>query len=267
MKTIIVYFAAILLLFSCSTTPKGVLPEKKMADVLYEMYLADACNTVKNYGANIDSTKRQSYRYILHKYDVSVAEFDSSTVWYSAHPDKQEHLYDRLTLQMQKLQKDVNVRKYKQITPVLTENDTVEVWQMPRRFDFTTGFIHNKVNFHFDRNLFHKGNGFLLTYRLKLNKEDKAEGNKFLLKVAYSGKTDSLVSYAKKDGQWRSYRVFMPLSPKTEAMTIDGWLLECKGNNMTQSAVITDVHCYRIAYATHKGGKTSRSWWQKIFSK
>ncbi|MBP1639730.1 MAG: hypothetical protein H6Q17_1313 [Bacteroidetes bacterium] len=268
MKKLLICFSAVLLLFACNSTPKGVLSEKTMTDVLYDMYLADACNTVKGNVANIDSAKRQSYRYILHKYNVSVADFDSSMVWYAVHPQTQSDVYDKVNLRLQALLKDVNAGKYKQIIPVLTENDTVDVWPMSRRFDLTAGTLRNKVLFHFDSNQFKKGNALLLTYKLKLNKTDQASGNRLKIKVTYSGKTDSLVSYARKDGIWRHYRVYMPISNKLTLNSIDGSLLECSGNDKHQSAIIDDIRSYRIAYANaKKHNQSDKSWWQKLFSK
>jgi hypothetical protein len=245
-----------------------VLSEKKMTNLLYEMYLADAYNALKGTAGNIDSAKRQSYRYILHKYNVSVADFDSSTVWYAVHPDKQSIVYDNVNLRLEKLLKDVNAGKYKQIIPVLTENDTLDVWQMSRRFEMTAGTFRNKIPFSFNSNQFSKGTGLLLTYKLKLNKADQASGNRLRLRVNYSGKMDSLVSYARKDGAWRSYRVYIPISNKLTLNSIDGFLLECTGNDVHQSAIVDDIHCYRITYANAKKlNQPDRSWWQKIFSR
>jgi hypothetical protein len=268
MKKLLLYISMVCLLLACNSTPSGVLSEKKMTNLLYEMYLADACNVVKGTVGNSDSVKRQSYRYILHKYKVSVADFDSSMVWYAAHSDKQSKIYDNVNLRMEQLSRDVNAGKYKQIIPVITENDTLDVWQMSRRFEMTAGTFRNKVPFNFNSTHFPKGTALLLTYKLKLNKEDKASGNRFRIRLNYSGKTDSLVSYARKDGIWRTYRVYMPISNKLTLNSIDGSLLECTGNDIHQSAIVDDIHCYRITYANAKrSNKPDKSWWQKIFSR
>jgi len=268
MKKLFVYLSTVCVLLACSSTPKGVLSESKMTNLLYDMYLADACNMQKSNGGSVDSAKRQSYRYILHKYNVSVADFDSSMVWYAIHPEKQTHIYDNINLRLAKLLKEVNAGKYKQIIPVLTENDTVDVWQMPRRYELTAGTFRNKISFYFGNNQFQKGNALLMTYKLKLNKADQASGNRLRIKVTYAGKTDSLVSYARKDGIWRRYRVYLPISNKLSLNSIDGSLLDCTGNDVHQSAIVDDIHCYRITYVdATKAHRANKSWWQKLFSK
>lgn len=263
MRKFLIYFSAVLLLLSCSSKSKGVLSEKKMTNVLYEMYLADACNSIQGSISNVDSAKRQSYRYILHKYDVSVADFDSSMVWYSIHPEEQEQLYEKVTLKLQKLQKDVNAGKYKQKIPTLTENDTIEIWQMPHRFDLVNSMVRNRIPFHFGHIQFKRGNALLMTYRLKVNKADQGTDNKLLIKISYAGKTDSLVSHARKDGIWRNYKAYLPLSSKMDVIAIDGWILACSGNDNHQSAIVDNVHCYRITYVTaSRGNKAQKHWWQ-----
>jgi hypothetical protein len=248
-KRIEFYIIAVSFLFSCTSHPKGVISEKKMTNVLYEMYLSDAVNGIKNQ-ADLDSAKRRSYRYILHKYDVSAADFDSSMVWYASQPDKQERLYNRITEKLQSLQVDVAKKKYKQVIPLLTENDTIEIWKMPRRFDMIAGNPRNNITFFFDKTQFQKGSVFLLTYHLKINKDDKSKGNRLIIKTTYANnKVDSLVSYCRNDGAWRKYRVVIPIARNRNLITIGGSLLDCKKDNNHQSAIVKDVSCYRILYA------------------
>lgn len=266
MKTFLLYSVAALLLFSCNTRPKGVLSESKMSDVLYEIYLSDAVNTVK-FKANVDSSKRRSYRYILHKNDVSVANFDSSMVWYAAHPDKQEQLYDNVIHRMEELQKDVNAGKLKQIIPVQTENDTIEIWQMQRRFDIT-GVGMNKVPFALEPGIFGARSALLMTYKLKMNKADQSKNGRLMLKVGYAtGKADSLVSYYKKDGSWRTYRVYMPMPDKRKVTSISGCLLDNVENAVSQSTVIDGIQCYCITYANASKREGRKTWWQSLWKK
>lgn len=265
MKKGLFYTIAILLLFSCSSRPKGVLSQSKMADVLYEVYLSDAVDAIK-FKASVDSAKRQSYRYVLHKNNVSLANFDSSMVWYAAHPDEQEKLYDRVIKRMEELQKDVNKGKLKQIYPVYTQNDTLDIWSLERRI--TVGGIGmNRIPFSFDPGIFSGKSAVLLTYRLKVNKADKTSNSRMTIKMAYgNGHIDSLVSHYKKDGIWRSYRVFMPVNHKLKLTSISGYLLDNAGATKDQSATFDRIQAYGIVYANASKPKRKNSWWQ-LFSK
>lgn len=268
MKKLFFYIVAALLVFSCNSRPKGVLSEQKMSKVLYEIYLSDAVHGVRGYTPNLDSAKRQSYRYILHKYNISVADFDSSMTWYAIRPEKQQRVYDKVIQQMQDLQKEVNAGKYKQIVPPLTANDTLDIWQMPRRFDMTANNrMRNRIWLHFDKNLFQKGNALLMTYKIKIDKEDKSVDNKLMLKINYNNKIDSIVTHYKKDGIWRKYRVYVPISRTKNLTAIDGMLLDCKKDNNFQSVIVDDVECYRIAYANAPKNVKKKNGWQRLFSK
>jgi len=263
MRPFILFILGVLLLTACDSRPHGVLSERKMANVLYDIYLADASSDVKGYYASMDSLKRQNYQFILHKEDVSVAEFDSSVTWYARHSDEHAKLYDRVITRLAALQKDVNAGKYKD--PIRTKNDTLDVWNRPRKFDLKAQEYRDKIFFHFDNSQFKKGDELLLTYLHKIDNVDKSTHKRLLIKVKYTNnKVDSLVSFARNDGKWRRYKVSFPLSRVQNVVSIDGWILDCDSVAGKQSAIVESIRCLRVAYADKQPllHKKKKHWWQ-----
>ena len=263
MKSFIAIIVSILLFSACNSRPGGVLSEKKMTNVLYDIYLADATSGVRGFYASADSLKRNNYQYILHKYDVTVAEFDSSVIWYSHHSIEHEQLYDKVIARLEVLQKDVDAGKYKDKVTIRTKNDTLDIWNMPRKFDLTKDTVRNKIFFHIDNSKLHKGDKFLLTYLHQINKVDKSTHKRVLIKVRYSNnKSDSLVSFARNDGRLRRYKISVPLSKTLNVTSIEGWILDCDSVAGKQSALVDSIRCVRVAYATKLPvSKTKKHWW------
>src|SRR5215467_2628706 len=94
-KALIVIITVVLCLVAgCSSTPNGVYSEGDMEDILYDYYKAKAL------GNNLPSD--QEYKAALYlkavfkKYNTTEAEFDSSLVWYTAHPDQFMDVYKKV---------------------------------------------------------------------------------------------------------------------------------------------------------------------------
>lgn len=87
-------------LASCAPdSSRPIIPEDKMADILVEQYLVQSASTQRP----VEKPDKINFYYshILEKYKYTEAEFDSSVVWYTAHMDVYEKVYDKV---MQRLQ-------------------------------------------------------------------------------------------------------------------------------------------------------------------
>ncbi|GAB6395485.1 MAG: DUF4296 domain-containing protein [Bacteroidales bacterium] len=85
---------AVALLAACSKVPGGVLPEKKMKDVMLDIRLAE--NMINgNYQAYPDSTSRTAlFASVFRKHRITQALYDSSLVWYGKNMDVLLQVYD-----------------------------------------------------------------------------------------------------------------------------------------------------------------------------
>lgn len=92
-------YLLLLLMLACNsrpTPPFGVLSERKMQDLLYDMHLSEAM--VDNFSSQeIPYSERQRfYDQVFEKHGVSRAKYDSSLVWYGAHLDIYTDIYTQV---------------------------------------------------------------------------------------------------------------------------------------------------------------------------
>ncbi len=82
----------------CGTRPSHVLSEKKMENVLYDLYLADA-EVEENYEifANDSAKKQEILDAVFKKHKIKERDFDTSLVWYAGNLDKYYKIYQNLS--------------------------------------------------------------------------------------------------------------------------------------------------------------------------
>lgn len=96
----IIILCGLLSLVACSPdSSRPIIPEDKMADILIDQYLVQSAAVQRP----VEKPDKVNYYYahILEKYHYTEAEFDSSVVWYTAHMDVYEKVYEKV---MQRLQ-------------------------------------------------------------------------------------------------------------------------------------------------------------------
>lgn len=93
----------VLLLFSaCSQHPKDVLNSRQLKAILVDLHRTDGIIYVTNRRYGHSEEKAICYQNTLDKHGISQAYFDSSLVWYTAHPKKFEKVYDKVLAQIEK---------------------------------------------------------------------------------------------------------------------------------------------------------------------
>jgi hypothetical protein len=102
------FFLALLLpvyIFSCTTNsdatseviPQNVIDSVTFAKVLADMHIMDGGAKFQAFPDNrIAANKYSQNLGVLKKYHLDKAKFDSTMVYYSAHPDKFERLYNKV---------------------------------------------------------------------------------------------------------------------------------------------------------------------------
>lgn len=99
-KQVILLLCALMLLAACR--PKGILSSRQMRNVLYDLHRADAIIQVKGYSYNHDEEIAKYYQVVLDKHHVTKAEFDSSLVWYTDHPQLFNRIYPKIMKRCQR---------------------------------------------------------------------------------------------------------------------------------------------------------------------
>lgn len=93
-------------LSSCAFRPRGVLSNKEMEDVLVDLHSAEGILQVAGYNYGHFDACNIYYGIILDKHGVTQAQFDSSLVWYTAHPQYFQSVYPKVLKRLQKRHDD-----------------------------------------------------------------------------------------------------------------------------------------------------------------
>ena len=88
-----------LVLFS-SCRPRGILHSWEMRDLLVDLHKTDALIQVSGMANGNYEAKGYYYAQVLAKHGVTQAQFDSSLVWYTAHPQLFDKIYPKVLAQL-----------------------------------------------------------------------------------------------------------------------------------------------------------------------
>ncbi len=114
---------------SCSKIPNGILPERKMKDVMIDMSLAEGIigNNYKDFPDSI--SKAALYQSVFEKHNITQAVYDSSLVWYGKNLNIYMEVIDLATAEINNRIRDLGDV---QASAAPTSNrDSVNIW--PRR--------------------------------------------------------------------------------------------------------------------------------------
>ena len=91
----IVLFALLTLTwFGCR--PKGILHSGEMRAILADLHKADGMIQVSGLQFGHDEVMNIYYAQVLEKHHITQAQFDSSIVWYTAHPQLFDKIYPKV---------------------------------------------------------------------------------------------------------------------------------------------------------------------------
>ena len=76
--------------------PKGILHSWEMREVLVDLHKTDALLTISKVGFANTEPRAIYYAQVLEKHGITQAEFDSSLVWYTAHPQLFDKIYPKV---------------------------------------------------------------------------------------------------------------------------------------------------------------------------
>ena len=88
--------------------PRGVLSNKEMREVLYDLHRADGAIQVAGYNYSHDQEVAGYYKNALDKHGITQAQFDSSLVWFTDNPQIFNKIYPKV---IARLEADFEVEK------------------------------------------------------------------------------------------------------------------------------------------------------------
>jgi len=91
--------------------PEGILHSGEMRDVLIDLHKADAMIQVSGLQYGHDEALTIYYAQVLEKHGITQAQFDSSLVWYTAHPLLFDKIYPKVQAKL-KAEQDAFQKTY-----------------------------------------------------------------------------------------------------------------------------------------------------------
>lgn len=88
--------------------PRGVLSNREMRDVLYDLHRADGAIQVAGYNYSHDQEVAGYYKNVLDKHGITQEQFDSSLVWFTDNPQIFNKIYPKV---IERLEADFEVQK------------------------------------------------------------------------------------------------------------------------------------------------------------
>ena len=88
--------------------PRGILSNREMRDVLYDLHRADGAIQVAGYNYSHDQELAGYYKNVLDKHGITQAEFDSSLVWFTDNPQIFNKIYPKV---IERLEADFKVEE------------------------------------------------------------------------------------------------------------------------------------------------------------
>ena len=97
-RLVYIIIPALFLFVGCR--PKGILHSWEMRKVLIDLHKTDALLQISGVQNSESEVKAIYYAQVLEKHGITQAEFDSSLVWYTAHPQLFDKIYPKVMAQL-----------------------------------------------------------------------------------------------------------------------------------------------------------------------
>ena len=106
MKRLLIILCILLAIVGCR--PRGVLSNREMRNVLYDLHRADGAIQVAGYNYSHDQEVAGYYKNVLDKHGITQAQFDSSLVWFTDNPQIFNKIYPKV---LERLEEDYEREK------------------------------------------------------------------------------------------------------------------------------------------------------------
>lgn len=176
-------------------TPKGVLSQAKMEEILYDYHLAQSA--AEQGGDDRDKLRYKYAESVFLKHGITRAEFDSSMVWYSAHSDLLFKIYKNLNSRLESEAKGLGVgvsdtEMYANISEI---GDTANIWSGSKILFLENNCLHNYVSINMTADsTFLPGDTYLLSFNSNFLNGDHDQAFVFLTVIYKDGTVNSINS-------------------------------------------------------------------------
>lgn len=243
---IVLILGFFLLLSACDGRPRGVLDQSDMIKILVDMHKTEALLAEKGLSYGNYSSKAPYYNFVLKKYGITQAQFDSSLVWYTKNPKKFGRIYDDVTVQLTKFQKEIKGGKYHAVDTLELAKIKVNIWPKQMKYVMTKDSARTHLDFEIPNQSFMYGDTYILKFLLRISPEDSSVRQRVVLRINYAnGKVDSVYKTAYHDSLLRRYTFRFPAIRKLKIKSISGQLLGSSAYKGKLHATVDSIALFR----------------------
>jgi len=243
---IVLILGFFLLLSACDGRPRGVLDQSDMTKILVDMHKTEALLAEKGLSYGSYSSKAPYYNFVLKKYGITQAQFDSSLVWYTKNPKKFGRIYDDVTVQLTKFQKEIKGGKYHAVDTLELAKIKVNIWPKKMKYVMTKDSARTHLDFEIPNQSFMYGDTYILKFLLRIAPEDSSVRQRVVLRINYAnGKVDSVYKTAYHDSLLRRYTFRFPAIRKLKIKSISGQLLGSSAYKGKLHATVDSIALFR----------------------
>lgn len=194
----ILLLIAIIIFSGCKPKrPDNIMSPEKMENVLYDYHMAKAISSSNVVSG--ESYKKESYKnYVLEKYGINEAEFDSSLAWYSRHTKDMVDIYTniekRIKIKSDKVEEVLRLRENKFIKSISA--DTANLWGAKQQYQLTP--LPNDMLLAFNEDIdttFHLSDK--IVFKANYNFINKNTKQKAITNISLWYRNDSIINYNK----------------------------------------------------------------------
>lgn len=147
--------------FSCSKVPKHVIPPDTMAEIMADLSVAETVVENNYHNFESDSSKMLVKQSIVAKYGYTIADLDTSFMWYGANPLQYDAVLEKSIGIIETRMQDAGSQAIRQLTA--ERGDSLDIWDKSRFIMVRPGSASQFLTFDYpDRSNFDKGDIFTL---------------------------------------------------------------------------------------------------------
>ncbi len=263
---IVLAMTVALFVSSCKpSAPSGIIQPDVMEDLLYDYHIADAMarQAKGDYDQNIVSY----HMAVLKKYDVTIAEFDSSMIYYMRHAsllhDMYENIADRMGDEANAVGSSVSAGNGDYNT---ASGDTIDLWKGPNSLVLIPNEPYNLYSFHFKPDgKAQRGDDFVLCLHSNFIYQDGMRDGLVNLSLVYTN--DSVATRVMHLSSSGDQQVVLTDGDSLGVKSIRGYFLLNRNNQANgslttlQLAAFDKIHllrCHRKVVATSQNTKSAQ---------
>ena len=246
-KVILFFLILIGLFTACNNRPKEVLSDEKMEAIMVDLFLFEGAATVKNIPVG-DTLKTNYYNQLLQKHGVTLAQYDSSLVWYLKNPKLYVALHERVLVRLDNLEKDIKEGKY--IRPIAPNDslDSMLIHIQKREYFLIHDGRDKLAKFTLKDSSIQQGDTLKLAFQARMEGDIKDLKTSSKIIVYYSDSTEQIIDQALKlDNKQQAYHIVIPIEMKKKVDSLSVDLFKHKiPLNATQRVYIFNILMQRI---------------------